>query len=140
MTCDSMRAVLNKQLGRQAIKNIVFLLWRESLTKWVMVLDNEDEKRCISALDPISSNSIKLTFQIKAGILNRNISKGYERKMGKSQNIIHWNKLTEQQIEALLNEAIAQKDAELAEHFQENARHRASINPDPDPQEQVNNN
>ncbi|KAA6354837.1 MAG: hypothetical protein EZS28_049636, partial [Streblomastix strix] len=59
MTCERMRAVLNKYCGLQAIKNIVFFECLESLTKWVMVLDNEDEKRCISALDPISSNSIK---------------------------------------------------------------------------------
>ncbi|KAA6385184.1 MAG: hypothetical protein EZS28_019288 [Streblomastix strix] len=115
MTCDNILAVLNKQLGRQAIKNIVFFECLESLTKWVMVLDNEDEKRCISALDPISSNNIKLTFQIMGGNFEPQDFK--RRKMGKNQNIIHWNKLTEQQIEALLNEAIAQKDAELAEHF-----------------------
>ncbi|KAA6386925.1 MAG: hypothetical protein EZS28_017546 [Streblomastix strix] len=59
MTCDNILAVLNKQLGRQAIKNIVFFECLESLTKWVMVLDNDELNRCISALDPISSNNIK---------------------------------------------------------------------------------
>ncbi|KAA6394591.1 MAG: hypothetical protein EZS28_009882 [Streblomastix strix] len=39
------------------------------------------------------------------------------RKMGKNQKAIHWAELTEQQIEAFLNEAIAKKDFELAQHF-----------------------
>ncbi|KAA6366424.1 MAG: hypothetical protein EZS28_038049 [Streblomastix strix] len=47
MTCDNILAVLNKQLGRWAMKNMVFLLWRESLTKWVMVLANELLKRSV---------------------------------------------------------------------------------------------
>ncbi|KAA6365922.1 MAG: hypothetical protein EZS28_038552 [Streblomastix strix] len=56
-------AVLNKQVGRQAIKKIVFLLCLESLTRCVIVLDSYELNRQISALEPISSKSInQLTF------------------------------------------------------------------------------
>ncbi|KAA6386089.1 MAG: hypothetical protein EZS28_018384 [Streblomastix strix] len=58
ITWVNILAVLNKQVGRQAIKKIVFLLCRESLTRCVIVLDNYELNRCISALEPMSSNNI----------------------------------------------------------------------------------
>ncbi|KAA6315027.1 MAG: hypothetical protein EZS28_055484, partial [Streblomastix strix] len=39
ITWVNILAVLNKQVGRQAIKKIVFLLCLESLTRCVIVLD-----------------------------------------------------------------------------------------------------
>ncbi|KAA6380379.1 MAG: hypothetical protein EZS28_024096 [Streblomastix strix] len=71
MTCESMRAVLNKQLGRQAIKNIVFFECLESLTKWHWILYRQTTPKYSIAEHLLE----QLTFQIKAGILNRNISK-----------------------------------------------------------------
>ncbi|KAA6398031.1 MAG: hypothetical protein EZS28_006441 [Streblomastix strix] len=60
ITCVNILAVLNKQVGRQAIKKIVFLLCLESLTRCVIVLDNYELNLYISALEPMSSNSINV--------------------------------------------------------------------------------
>ncbi|KAA6373666.1 MAG: hypothetical protein EZS28_030806, partial [Streblomastix strix] len=60
ITWVNILAVLNKQVGRQAIKKIVFLLCLESLTRCVIVLDNYELNRQMSALDPISSKSINV--------------------------------------------------------------------------------
>ncbi|KAA6367626.1 MAG: hypothetical protein EZS28_036846 [Streblomastix strix] len=60
ITCVNILAVLNKQVGRQAIKKIVFLLCIESLTRCVIGLDSYVLNRQISALDPISSKSINV--------------------------------------------------------------------------------
>ncbi|KAA6362003.1 MAG: hypothetical protein EZS28_042469, partial [Streblomastix strix] len=67
ITWVNILAVLNKQVGRQAIKKIVFLLCLESLTRCIIVLDSYELNRQISALDPISSNSINYRFELVQG-------------------------------------------------------------------------
>ncbi|KAA6370394.1 MAG: hypothetical protein EZS28_034078 [Streblomastix strix] len=60
VTWHNILAVLKRQLGLQTTKNKVFFACLLSLTKWVIVRENSEVFRCISVLEPISSNIINV--------------------------------------------------------------------------------